>query len=292
MPDQTLSQMQCYQYFKGRSGLTIGITEVLFNQHSKYQFIQVCETDVLGRMLLLDGLLMFTEYDEFVYHEMLAHTSSCLLGDPQNILVIGGGDGGTIRELLRHKCIKKVDLVEIDKDVIEASKQFFPAMSRGFFDPRVTVYIRDGIEFVKEARANTYDIIIIDGTDPVGFAAGLYEKSFHENCFRLLTSRGVFLTLSESPFDLTYADVVRKVRSNLRSVFPVAETFLVYIPTYTTGMWSFVFASKKLHPVRHFKPKQAAKMIKAFESELRYYNPETHLAAFVLPNFVKRLVDG
>jgi len=241
--------------------------------------------------MLLDGIIMLTEHDEFVYHEMLAHSSACLLGDPKSALVIGGGDGGTIREMLRHKSLQRVDLVEIDNEVIETSKKFFPTMSSGFSDARLTVKAQDGIEFVKEAAANTYDIIIIDGTDPIGFGAGLYEKSFYENCSRLLTKRGVFLTLSESPFDPTYRDMVRKVRNDLRAVFPIAETFLAFIPTYQMGMWSFAFASKKLHPVKNFDAKKAAKIIKPFESELKYYNPETHLAAFVLPNFVKRLVD-
>ncbi len=292
MTDQLRGQFQFFQFFKNQTGLAVGIRDVLFSRHSEYQHIQVWETDTFGRMMTLDGLIMFTDYDEFVYHEMIAHPAMCLLGDAARVLVVGGGDGGAIREVLRYAGVQAVHLVEIDRAVIEASRQFFPAISAGFADPRLTVHVRDGIAFAREARAGSYDVVLVDPIDPLGFGLGLYETSFYQDCARILKPRGLLVTVSESPFDPAYRHVVRDVRRELRAFFPVVETYLAYIPTYQTGMWSFAIASKALHPLRDYDARRAAELIRPFEAQLKYYNPEVHTASFALPSFVKRLVEG
>lgn len=291
MADQIESQIQYVQLCKGQTGLAVGIKDVLFSQHSPYQHIQVWETDILGRMMTLNGIIMVTDYDEFVYHEMMVHPALSLLGSARRALVIGGGDGGTVRELMRHPEIERVEMVEIDEAVIAASRQFFPAISCGFDDPRLALHVRDGLEFVNEADEGTYDAIFVDGTDPIGFGQHLYEDAFYQRCSRLLNDRGILVMLSESPFDPTYRHVVGKVNRDLHSHFPIAETYLCYMPTYQMGMWSFAMASKKLHPVKDFEAAQAEWVIGPFANQLRYYNPDVHRAAFALPNFVRRIIE-
>lgn len=291
MAEQIESQIQYLQLCKGQTGLAVGIRDVLFSQHSPYQHIQVWETDILGRMMTLNGIIMVTDYDEFVYHEMMVHPALCLLGDARRALVIGGGDGGTVRELMRHPEIERVEMVEIDEAVIAAARQFFPAISCSFDDPRLTLHVKDGLEFVNEAEEGAYDAIFVDGTDPIGFGQRLYEDAFYRQCSRLLNDRGILVMLSESPFDPTYRHIVGQVNRDLHSHFPIAETYLCYMPTYQMGMWSFAMASKKLHPVLGFDATQAERVIGPFAAQLRYYNHEVHRAAFALPNFVRRIIE-
>lgn len=279
------------QLCKGQTGVVVGIQDVLFSQRSAYQHVQVWETDILGRMMTLDGIIMFTEHDEFVYHEMLAHPALCLLGHAPRVLIVGGGDGGALREVLRHAGVQAVDLVEIDELVIQAARRYFPAFGGSFDDPRVRIHVCDGIQFVRGASVEMYDLVIVDSTDPHGFAEGLFAPPFYQACARLLKPGGVFVTLSESPFDPAYHHLVGKVHRDLETCFPVVETYLAYIPTYQMGMWSFAFASKRAHPVHDFDPAQAARLLQPFATQLRYYNPDVHRAAFALPNFVRQLID-
>ena len=294
MTEPKPSQIQFTEFYIGkeRTGLTIGIKEILFSKRNDYQHVQVWETDIFGRMLTLDGLIMLTEYDEFVYHEMITHPALCLLGDAERVLVIGGGDGGTVREILRHAAVAHIDLVEIDQMVIDVSREFFPQLSGGFDDSRLSIHIADGIEFVRNAEENYYDLIIVDSTDPVGIAEGLFGESFCRDCARILTDRGILVIQSESPFDMEFQHTVRDTCLIFRSLFPIAETYLAFIPTYTMGMWSFTMGSKRLHPLKDFNSQQATSLIESFRDELRYYNPEVHQGAFALPTFVRRLLSN
>lgn len=268
----------------GRSGLTVGLKGVLFQDRSPYQKVAVFETDAFGRMLTLDGVIMFTDYDEFVYHEMIAHPALALLGDPQRVLIVGGGDGGAAREVLRHESVRRVDLVDIDAMVVEVSKRFFPKLSASFSDPRLKLHVTDGVTFVKEAERAAYDLVIVDSTDPVGVGEGLFGSDFYEGCVQALTERGILVVQSESPFDRTHQEVPGRVKRSFRALFPVAETYLAFIPTYPMGMWSFTMGSRALHPLGD--PCRTL----PFADALRYYTPEVHRAAFSLPAFVKRLV--
>ncbi len=290
MPEQKEFDLRYTEYWEARTGITFGIEELLFSRRSDFQRVEVFQTDAFGRLLTLDGLVMLTERDEFVYHEMIAHPALCLLPDPKRVLVIGGGDGGTVREVLRHPGIERVDLVEIDPVVIDASREFFPGVSSELDNPRCTVHVRDGIEFVKNTPDGTYDLVTVDSTDPVGFAEGLFGEAFYRDCARILTPDGILVAQTESPFDTTFRDSIRQAHKLLGSIFPRVDMFLAHIPTYPTGTWSFTMAGKSLHPLDDFDPEETRRRIAPFEEDLRYYNPEVHRGAFALPNFVRRLL--
>ncbi len=289
MAEQKANQLRYDEYWEARTGITFGIERVLMSEQSDFQHVQVFETDAFGRLLTLDGLVMLTDRDEFVYHEMITHPALCLLDQPARALVIGGGDGGTVREILRHPSFEHVDLVEIDGMVIDACRKFFPDISCGLDDPRVSIHVTDGIEFVRQAQAGTYDLVTVDSTDPVGFAEGLFGETFYRDCERILSEQGILVAQTESPFDRWFQDSIRQAHALLGSIFPTVEMYLAHIPTYPTGTWSFSMGSKRVHPVRDFDSAGAAVKIASFGEDLRYYNPDVHVAAFALPNFVRRL---
>ena len=278
------------EYWEAQSGITFGIEEVLYSRRSEYQHVRVLQTDAFGRLLTLDGLVMLTERDEFVYHEMISHPALCLLPDPRRVLVVGGGDGGTVREVLRHPTIEHVDLVEIDQMVIDVSREFFPAVSSALDDERLSIRVEDGAEFVRNAPANHYDFIIVDSTDPVGFAEALFGEDFYRDCLRILTDGGIMVSQTESPFDGTFQKSIRAANQFLESLFQHVELYLAYIPTYPTGMWSFTMASKQLHPVNDFDDASARRRLEPFAADLSYYHSSLHRASFVRPVFVNRFL--
>jgi spermidine synthase len=291
MPEQKVHQFQYSEFWEARTGITFGIQKVLFNEQSDFQHVQVLETDAFGRLLTLDGLVMLTDRDEFVYHEMISHPALCLMDRPKRVLVVGGGDGGTVREVIRHPGIEHVDLVEIDRMVIDASRQYFPDISGELDNPRVSVHVKDGIEFVRNAKAGTYDLITVDSTDPVGFAEGLFGEDFYRDCARILTDQGILVAQTESPFDRSFRDTIKDAHGLLGRIFPQVHMYLAHIPTYPTGTWSFTMGSKKLHPLRDFNAQQVAERLAPFQDRLKYYNPDIHPAAFALPNFVRQLFE-
>lgn len=290
MADAKTSLFQFTEHWGGHSGLTFGVQRVLMDDQSDFQRVQVFETDHFGKLMLLDGLVMLTERDEFVYHEMLSHPALCLLPEPKRVLVIGGGDGGTVRELLRHPSLESVDLVEIDAMVVEASKNFFPHVASAFSHPKLNLRIEDGIAFVKNAADATYDVVLVDSTDPVGFAEGLFGEDFYRDCVRILKPNGILASQSESPFDPAFRDDIRKAQQFLGSLFPHVATYLASIPTYPMGTWSFTMASKELHPVRDFDAARAAERLAPFAADLQYYHADLHRALFTLPAFVQRML--
>lgn len=283
-------QLHYTEFWDGRSGLTFGVEGVLFDRQSDFQRVQVLQTDAFGRLLTLDGLVMLTERDEFVYHEMLTHPALCLLDRPRRALVVGGGDGGTVREILRHGSIEHVDLVEIDPMVIEASKQYFPTVASAFDDPRLSVHVQDAAAFVEEAPDGTYDLITVDSTDPIGFAEALFGEAFYGHCRRLLTAHGLLASQTESPFDDAFQGSIRQAHGFLRRFFPHVHMYLAHIPTYPMGTWSFTLAGAGPHPVDDFDDARAAARLEPFADALRYYTPAVHRAAFALPRFVERML--
>lgn len=287
MAEAKSHQLQYTEFWNGRSGLTFGVDDVLYSRQSPYQHIQVLETDAFGKLLTLDGLVMMTERDEFVYHEMITHPALCLHPHPRNVLVIGGGDGGTVREILRYEDIRHVDLVEIDGQVIEVSRKYFPSVASAFDDRRLITHVRDGIEFVRNADPEIYDLIIVDSTDPVGFAEGLFGEDFYRDVARLLREHGIMVTQSESPFDEAFKSSIARAREVLDDMFARTHVYLAHIPTYPMGTWSFTMATQGIHPIEDFDPARVNARIKEFADELRYYNVGVHLGAFALPNFAK-----
>lgn len=266
------------------SGLTTSfqIERMLCRHKSPFQDIIIFETSHFGRMMVLDGCIMLTERDEFLYHEMLTHPAVCSHPAPKRALVVGGGDGGTVRELLRHSGIEAIDLVELDEAVVRLSQEHIPSVSSGLTDQRVTLHFEDGVAFMQR-HLNTYDIILIDSTDPVGPAEGLITEDFYGSCQAALKEDGVLALQSESPF--LHPSEIKKIFGNLRSHFATQMLYNAPVIAYPSGWWSFAWASNQLHPLQDFQEKRA----KTVSTQLQYYNAEIHKGSFALPNFVKKL---
>lgn len=275
------------EYYNERTGLTVGVTKKLFSEQSPYQLVEVYETDTWGNLMTIDGMVMLSERDEFVYHEMIAHIPLFSHPEPKRVLIIGGGDGGTAREVLRHSTVEHVDLVEIDETVVRASKQYLPAVG-DFDNPKLNVIHEDGTVFVKNVT-EAYDVIIVDGSDPVGPAEGLFGKAFFKDCYEALNNNGILTAQSESPFVEHYHPSIRKIIGALDSIFDITKLYLAFIPLYPTGMWSIAFASKGIDPLSFDVLKQIDDRIPEFGT-LKYYNREIHSGAFALPEFVKKII--
>jgi len=261
-------------------GLTYKTKRILLAKRSQYQEVAIIETEQFDRMLLLDRVVQTTISDEFVYHEMIAHVPLNSHPNPRRVAVIGGGDGGTIREIIKHDCVEKAVLVEIDEQVIRASRQYLPEISSGLDDERVEVLITDGIAHIQESK-DTYDVIIIDSTDPVGPAVGLFTEEFYGDVYEALTDEGIMVAQTESPY--YEPELVQRTFSRVNANFPITKLYLAFIPTYPSGMWSFTIGSKQHDPL-------AIDGKKPEPIETRYYTHDVHKAAFCLPRFVQKLV--
>ncbi len=278
--------VQCEEYYPEIKGsFSFEIEKVLFSRQSSYQRVEVVQSKGLGRVLLIDGLVMLTERDEFVYHEMIAHTPLFVHPDPRRVLIIGGGDGGTVRECLKHQSVEKVTLVDIDELVTRASLEYLPSVAGAVLSDRVECRFEDGVKFVK-GTTERYDIVIIDSTDPISVGEGLFTHAFYQDCFKVLSDDGILVNQSESP--AWQAEEVAKISAKLRRVFPRLYFYQAHIPTYPSGHWLFGFASKQYHPMRDFREAY----YRQFAHPLRYYNDGLHRGAFALPNFVKELIDA
>ncbi|PWI57938.1 polyamine aminopropyltransferase [Sulfoacidibacillus thermotolerans] len=264
-------------------GITAKITKTLHTEQTEFQDLAVIETNEWGRMLVLDGCVMTTIRDEFVYHEMIAHVALSAHPNPQKVLVVGGGDGGVMREIIKHATVQKAVLAEIDGRVIEVAKQFLPEIAVALTDPRVDVQVIDGIAHVKEHKEE-YDVIIVDSTDPIGPAVGLFAKEFYQSIYEALKPDGIFVAQSESPF--MHSELIQRVQNDVSDLFPITKLYVASIPTYPSGLWSFTIGSKR------YDPAQIADEKRADGLSTRYYTKALHQAAFVLPAFVKELVKA
>lgn len=274
----TKSNVWFTEYQSENLSIGLRIEKTLHSEVTEFQTMDVVETAQYGNMLVLDGCVMTTDKDEFVYHEMLSHVPLHTHPNPKKVLVVGGGDGGIIREVIKHPSVEKAVLAEIDGRVIEVSKQFFPQIASGLGDPRVDVQVADGIKHVQD-HPGEYDVILIDSTDPIGPAVGLFAKEFYQAVFRALKDDGVFVAQTESPF--ANQELIRRVNEDVRDIFPQTHLYVASIPTYPTGFWSFTMGSKKYSPLEP----QAQRV-----HDTKYYNHDLHKAAFALPNFVRELV--
>lgn len=264
--------------------------DVLFNETTPFQQVRVFDTLAYGKMLAINNMVMCTERDEFHYHEMIVHPVAQLSKTLKNVLVIGGGDGGTIRELFKYSSIEKVTMVEIDEAVINASKKHLPTLNTEFGNPKLNLIVGDGIEYVRNAKSGIYDLVIVDGSDPVGPAEGLFTKAFYSDCARVLTDDGILVTQSESP--MFHSNTFVELNHCLKDIFGMQKvhTMLFHATTYPSGMWSLMMASKKsLNPKTDIDSKKTAEFVN--QKSLKYYNEELHAAAFCLPNFVKNLLE-
>ena len=254
---------------------------ILHSSRSSFQKIEVVESLDFGRMLVLDGVINLTERDEFVYHEMLAHVPLFSHPDPLKILIVGGGDGGTVREVLKHEGINRIQLVEIDREVIAVSKRYFPSLSSSLDHPKVNLLLMDAVQYVRDIKEK-FDIILIDSTDPViEQSEGLFSVPFYRDCLNALTEQGILASQVGDIFFETA--LVLDVFNKLKEVFPIVRIYLAPIPSYTLVPYSFAFCSKTIHPEMGLGLSRFPKSI-----QTRYYNAQIHQAAFALPEYLRK----
>ena len=268
----------------GGFGIAIKAGKVLFSKQSDFQKVEVFETESdLGRVLTLDDLMMTTEGDEYHYHEMIAHIPMMQHKNPETVLVIGGGDGGTVREVLKHKTVKKVVLCEIDGMVIDACKEFLPTIACELDNPKVEILVQDAIEYIKDKK-DEFDIVLIDSTDPMGPGEGLFTDEFYTNVKNSLKKGGIMVAQSESPF--AQSQSVEKMYKQLKKVFPICSTYTSNIPTYPGGYWAWAFCSVDVEPLSYFAQDRYEDILKT----CKIYNKDYHNARFALPNYLKKLL--
>ena len=252
------------------------IKETLYSSKTKYQKIDVLDSFSTGRILLLDNKVMMTDKYEFFYHESIVHPALSIQANPKKVMVIGGGDGGTAREVLKYKSVEEVELVEIDEEVINVSKKFFPEVASEFGNPKLKVKVNDAIEYIKSAKQNSYDVILCDSTDPEGFAAGLISKDFYTNVNKILKEDGIYICQSGSL--LIQEKEFQKALENMREVFKYVDAIISIIPAYPGPLWSFLIASNK--PIdKRIKNKPLGRT--------KYWNEETHDKLFTKPQWIK-----
>lgn len=266
--------------------LSIQVDQQLFSGQSAYQRIDVFTSQEFGRFLTLDGYMMLTEKDEFIYHEMMVHVPMAVHPDVRDVLVIGAGDGGIVRELSAYENIERIDMVEIDPMVIEVCRKYLPFTAGKLDDPRLKIYYQDGLKYVRHYESS-YDLIIVDSTDPFGPGEGLFTREFYGSCFKALRTDGIMVNQHESPFYDVDALAMQRAHKRIVESFDIARVYQAHIPSYPSGHWLFGFASKAYHPVRDLKAREWNKL----GLQTRYYNPNLHRGSFALPNYVQKLLE-
>jgi spermidine synthase len=263
-------------------GLSCRIKEMLFSGKSEFQTIDVVDSHEFGRMLVLDGVFQTSIFEEYIYHEMIVHIPLFTHPQPRKVLVIGGGDGGAVREAVRHEAVETVKMVEIDGMVVDVSKKFLPEISSAILanHPKLKVEIGDGIAHMKEAE-NFYDVIIVDCSDPIGPGVGLFSREFFCDVYRALKPDGLFVQQTEAPF--YHRPLISRIYRDIADLFPITKMYLANIPLYPGGLHSFTLGSKKYDPARVPLPEK-------MPFGTRYYNQEMHRCCFALPNFLREIL--
>lgn len=264
---------------------SIRVDRQLYSAQSEFQRIDVFDSKEFGRFLTLDGYMMLTEKDEFIYHEMITHVPMAVHPGVKRVLVIGAGDGGVIRELTRYHGVEHIDMVEIDPLVVEVCRKYLPRTACRLDDPRVSIHYEDGLKFVRFVE-NEYDLIIVDSTDPFGPGEGLFTKEFYGNCYKALREDGIMVNQHESPFYEDDAVAMQRAHKRIVESFDISRVYQAHIPTYPSGHWLFGFASKKYHPVRNLN----AVAWNMLGLSTRYYTTQLHAGAFALPYYVEELL--
>jgi len=262
--------------------LSFQVKEVLENKHSHYQNIAVLDTENFGKVLILDGYIQVTQLDEFIYHEMIAHVPLITHENPENVLIIGGGDGGTAREALKHPTVKKITLVEIDREVVEVCRRLFPETSASLEDSRIEVICEDGFSFLKNTPVN-YDVIIVDSTEPVGPAQSLFSYDFYQTAKKALQDKGIVVAQTESPF--YNRELLQQSLNHVKNLYPLAGLYLAPIPSYPGGLWSFTLGSKGNDP------RQINYTETCFLKHCQYYSQEIHKNSFILPPYFEKFME-
>ena len=265
--------------------LSLRVNKQLYSKKSDYQHIDVLETPEFGRVLVLDGNIMLTERDEFIYDEMITHVPMAVHPNIKKVLVIGVGDGGVVRELTRYEQIVRIDLVEMDEMVAEACRQYLPENACRLDDERVHIYYENALKFIRRCE-NKYDLIIVDSNDPFGPSEGLFTREFYGNCYKALEADGIMVNQQGSPFYAEDASAMQRSHKRIASTFPICRVYQAHIPTYAAGYWLFGFASKKYHPVDDLD----AERWNSQHLRTRYYTTRLHIGAFYLPAFLEEML--
>ncbi|MBQ6773630.1 MAG: polyamine aminopropyltransferase [Synergistaceae bacterium] len=267
------------EYSSDNLRLSMRVKEYIHSEKTQYQELLIADTYEYGRVLMLDGAYQLTERDEFTYSEMMAHIPLCAHKNPERVLIIGGGDGAIMREVLKHECVKKCTLIDIDERVIECSKKYLPFASSSFSDSRADVKCIDALKYIRET-SERYDVIIIDSTDPVDFAAGLFQSSFYQDVKRVMNPDAMMSELTESPF--TDTDLMTQAVNEMRRVFPLVKLYWGVVPTYPSGMWTYGIAANS----HSSDPSQPVRSV----NDTRYYTSQIHKNAFDLPPFLEDMI--
>lgn len=260
---------------------SIKIDKHIYSEKSDFQRLDIFDTYEFGRVFTLDGYIMLTEKDEYIYHEMIVHVPMAVNPNIKKVLIIGGGDGGSVRELTRYSTIEHIDMVEIDKMVVDTCRKYIPQTSCKLDDKRVNLMFIDGIKFIS-TKQNQYDLIIVDSTDPVGPGEGLFTQEFYENCYNALKDDGILVNQHESPYYDCNARLMKRTHDRIKKYFPISKVYQFHMPTYGSGHWLFGFASKKYDPINDFDEKAW----NSLGMKTSYYNTDLHKGSFALPNYV------
>ena len=265
--------------------LSIRVDRQLYSGKSEFQRIDVFDSPEFGRFLTLDGYMMLTEKDEFIYHEMITHVPMAVHPGVKQVLVIGAGDGGVVRELTRYPELEHIDMVEIDPLVVEVCKTYLPKTACRLDDPRLTIHYEDGLKYIRSCE-DRYDLIIVDSTDPFGPGEGLFTREFYGNCYKALKEDGIMVNQHESPFYDGDAEACKRAHKRIVESFPISRVYQAHIPTYPSGHWLFGFASKQYHPLKDLN--ETRWNMRALSC--RYYTTTLHKGAFYLPAYVEEML--
>ena len=262
------------------SGISLKIQQRIYEEQTPFQKIEIYQTETFGRLMTLDGLFMLTSRDNFIYHEMMSHPALYSHQNPKHVAIVGGGDCGTLKEVLKHDTVKHVIQIELDERVTRVSEQYFPELCESNSDPRATLLFADAISWMQHARPDSLDVIILDTTDPVGQAKRLFEEPFYRDCFNALREGGIVVAQSESP--LLMLDVLTDLRSEMKKAdFTEVQTIQFPLTTYPSGWWTATLA-RKGQKFGDFREQMSRH--KSFATE--YYNADIHKACSTLPQFV------
>ena len=274
------------EYHTLNAKLDVRIEKQLFSGESEFQKINVFQSYEFGKFVSLDGEIVFSEADEFIYDEMVTHVPMAVHPNVRNVLIIGGGDGGVAKELIGYPTIEHIDVVETDKMFVDVCKEFFPESAAGLEDPRISMHYDDGLRFLRR-KSDEYDLIINDSTDPLGHTEGLFTKEFYGSCYKALKDDGIMVYQHGSPFYDEDEVECRKMHRKVYKSFPISRVYQAHIPTCPSGYLLFGFASKKYHPLNDFNPAKWEELgLKTW-----YYTTNLHQGAFMLPKYVEDLLE-
>ena len=269
-----------------RVKLSVQVDRQLYSEENEYIRLDIFESPEFGRFLTVDGYIITTERDEFIYHEMMTHVPMAVHPDPRKILVFGAGDGGVVRELLKYPDIEQIDMVEVNEGVVEACMKYLPFSASGLTDPKVTIYSDNSLRFIRHIE-NEYDVIIVDSAGFYGPGESLLSREFYGSCYKALKDDGIMVNQHQSPFYDEDRLETQKAHKRIVESFPISRVYQAHIPSYPSGYWLFGFASKGYHPVKDLR----AKKWKSLNIETRYYTLNLHRGCFALPAYVERMLE-